>query len=181
MLSTSGWPRVWMTKSMDTDLFILAPWHFIARPGSIRSIWCDNGSNFVGAEKELEKCMNEMGNKRIGGFLLEKRADWIVWKKNPLIASHVVGVWERQVRSVRTILSSLIRTQSMSPVEESWSTLFTEVEAIINWGPVLVETIKNVNSEMSISDSHIITMKSKVFMPQPGVFERVQSGEGKVA
>ena len=76
--------------------------------------------------------MNEMGNKRSGGFLLEKRADWIMWKKNPLVASNVVGVWERQIRSVRTILSSLIRTQSMSPVEESWSTLFTEVEAIIN-------------------------------------------------
>ena len=23
--------------------------------------------------------MNEMGNKRIGGFLLEKRANWIMW------------------------------------------------------------------------------------------------------
>ena len=41
------------------------------------------------AEKELEKCMNEMDIKRIGDFLLEKRADWIVQKKNPPMASHI--------------------------------------------------------------------------------------------
>ena len=43
-----------MTKSMATDSFILALRRFIARPGIIRSIRCDNGSNFIGAEKELE-------------------------------------------------------------------------------------------------------------------------------
>ena len=74
-----------MAKSMDTDSFILALWRFIARHGNIRSVQCDNGSNFIGAEKELEKGMNEIGNKRIGDFLLEKRADSIAWKKNSYI------------------------------------------------------------------------------------------------
>ena len=36
--------------------------------------------------------MNEMDNKRIGDFMLEERSDWIVWKKNPHMASHMVGV-----------------------------------------------------------------------------------------
>ena len=108
--------QIEMTKSMDTDLFILALQHFIDRHGNIRSIQCDNGSNFIGAEKELKKCMNEMDNKRIGDFLLEKRADGTVWKKNPSMASHVGRVWERQISSVRTILSSLIRTHNMSHI-----------------------------------------------------------------
>ena len=42
--------------------------------------------------------MNSIGNKRIGDFLLEKRADWIVEKKNPPMASHMDGIWERQIR-----------------------------------------------------------------------------------
>ena len=58
-----------MTKSMDTNSFILTFWCFMARYGNIRSIQCDNGSNFIGAEKELKKCMNEMDNKTIGDFL----------------------------------------------------------------------------------------------------------------
>ena len=61
-----------MIKSMDTNSFILALWCFIARRGNIRSIGCNNWNHFVGEEKELEKCMNEMDNKMNGDFLLEK-------------------------------------------------------------------------------------------------------------
>ena len=58
----------------------------------------------------------------------------------------------------------------MSFDKESLSTLFTEVEAIVNSRPMVVETINNVKSEVVISPSHILTMKSKVVMPTPGVF-----------
>ena len=75
--------------------------------------------------------MNEMDNKRIKDFLLEKRADWIVWERNPPIASHMGGVFRRQLRSARTILSSLIRAHSMSLDEESLSTLFTKLKPLL--------------------------------------------------
>ena len=58
----------------------------------------------------------------------------------------------------------------MSLDEESLSTLFAEVEAIVNSRPMVVETINDVNSEVALSPSHILTMKSKVVMPPPGVF-----------
>ena len=58
----------------------------------------------------------------------------------------------------------------MSFDKESLSTLFTEVEAIVNSRPMVVETINNVKSEVVISPSHILTIKSKVVMPTPGVF-----------
>ena len=41
-----------MIKNMDTDSFILALRRFIGRRGNIKTIRCDNGSNFVGAERE---------------------------------------------------------------------------------------------------------------------------------
>ena len=46
-----------MTKSMDTESFILECWRFIVRSGN-RSVSCDNGSNFIGTEKELENNIN---------------------------------------------------------------------------------------------------------------------------
>ena len=58
----------------------------------------------------------------------------------------------------------------MSLDKESLSTLFTEVEVIVNSRPMVVETIIDVKSEVVISPSHILTMKSKVIMPTPGVF-----------
>ena len=54
-----------MTKSMETDWFILALRCFITRRGNVRTIWCDNGSNFVGAERELTKSMEEMNHSKI--------------------------------------------------------------------------------------------------------------------
>ncbi|XP_054758449.2 uncharacterized protein LOC129264572 [Lytechinus pictus] len=41
--------------SMDTDSFINGLERFISRRGRPEVIWSDNGSNFVGAERELEK------------------------------------------------------------------------------------------------------------------------------
>ena len=45
-------------------------------------------------------------------------ADWIERQRNPPVASHKGGVWERQLRSVRNILSSLmsIHRQGLSPL-----------------------------------------------------------------
>ena len=58
-----------MTKSMETDSFILALRCFIAIRGNVRTIWCDNGSNFVGAERELAKSM-EINLSKIQRFML---------------------------------------------------------------------------------------------------------------
>ena len=73
----------------------------------------------------------KMVNGKIGDFLLEKRSDKIMWKKNPPMASNIGGVRERKIRSSRTTCSSLRRTHSMSFNEESLSTLLAEVEAIV--------------------------------------------------
>ena len=67
-----------MTKSMETDSFILALRRFVARRGNVRTIRCDNGSNFVGAERELAKSMEEINHSKIQRFMLNQNADWIV-------------------------------------------------------------------------------------------------------
>ena len=73
-------------------------------------IQCDNGGNFVGAKNELTKCIKEMNHNKITEFLLKQNADWIQWKTNPPLASHMGVVWERQIRSTGAILSSILNT-----------------------------------------------------------------------
>ena len=58
----------------------------------------------------------------------------------------------------------------MSLDDEPLSTLFAKVKAIVNSRPMVVETTNDVNSEVTISPRHILTMKSKVVMPPPGGF-----------
>ena len=78
------------------------------------------------------------------------------------MASHMGGIWERQIRSARNILASLLRTHSSSLDEESLNTLVTEGEAIVNSRPIVVETINDVNSEVALSPSHLFYDEIKV-------------------
>ena len=99
-------------------------------------------------------------------------ADWIVWKKNPPNASHFGGIWERQIRSARAILNDLLNNHAKSLDTESLQNLMVECETIINSRPLTVDTISNLNSPAPLAPANILTMKSKVILPPPGVFER---------
>ena len=144
---------------------------FIARRGSIRTLCSDNGTNFVGAEKELWKACFEQ-NSKVKDFLGSKGADWIVWKKNPPNASHFGGIWERQIHSARTILNGFFNSHGKSLDNESLQTLMVECEAISNSRPLTVGTISDVNSPAPLAPANILTMKSKEILPPPGVFEK---------
>ena len=117
--------------NLDTDSFILALRRLITRRGNVRSIYSDNGSNFIDAERELKKVYSEMDDNKIQSFMEGIGRDWIKWHKNPPFTSHMGGVLERQIRSARAILASMLKTHGTSLDEESLLTLMTEVEGIL--------------------------------------------------
>ena len=82
------------------------------------------------------------------------------------------GVWERQIRSARNILATLLKTHGHSLNGEGLRTLVAETEAITNSRPLTVESLSDINSEIPLSPSNLLTMKSDVIMPPPGIFNR---------
>ena len=159
------------TITMETDSFINALRRFIGRRGSIRSMRSDNGGNFVGAGNELKKALSELDHDKIRGFLQTEGADWIEWERNPPAASHMGGVWERQIRSVRSILSSLMKTHGHMLNDESFRTLIVEAEAIVNSRPLTVDSLSDPDSPNPLSPTNILTLKPKVTQGPPGVFQ----------
>ena len=140
---TSRAVHIEVTHSLDADSFIQVPLrHFIARCGSIRTLWSDNGTNFVRAEKELWKACFEQ-NPKVKDFLGSKDADWIVWK-NPPNASHFVRIWKRQIHSARAILNGLLNNHGKSLDTEPLQTLMVECETTLNSHPLMVDTISDV-------------------------------------
>ena len=93
-------------NSLDTSSFINALRRFVARRGNVRKIRCDNGTNFHGAERELRVALQEMSEDHIRDFTLKAGIDWSF---NPPAASHMGGVWERQIRTVRKVLAPLLK------------------------------------------------------------------------
>ena len=82
-----------VSHSMTTDSFIMCLRRFIGRRGYVRVIRTDNGTNFVGASAELIESFQEMDHVKIGEFLQQHGGEWIWWKRNPLLASNMGGVW----------------------------------------------------------------------------------------
>ena len=150
-----------VTFSLDSDSFILALRRLISRRGNVRSIYSDNGSNFIDAE---------MNDDKTQSFRQEHGEDWIKWYKDPPLASHMGGVWERQIRSARAILSCLLKTHGQKSLDdESLITFMIHVEGILNSKPFTVETI-NPTRFQPLSPINLLTMKSKDVSPPPGKF-----------
>ena len=137
--------------NMETDSFILWLRRLVARRGNILMIRSDNGTNFVGADKQLhEECM-KMNHPKISDFLSQHNGDWIVWKRNPPHASNYGGVWERHIRMARKILSGMLKVHGEILHKESFRTLFAEVENLINSRPLSVDNLSDPSSLKPIS------------------------------
>ncbi|CAB4036630.1 PREDICTED: uncharacterized protein LOC107329016 [Paramuricea clavata] len=161
-------------NSLETDWFLNALRRFIARRGPVREIRSDRGTNLIGAAKELKDALKEMDDAKINEYLCRySDADWLVrWKPNPPAASHMGGVWERQIRTVRTILTSLMKEFGHVLNDESFRTLLTEAECIVNSRPLTFPSSDPTDLQSPISPNNILTMKSKIVMPPPGDFQR---------
>ena len=155
-------------NSMDTDSFIMCLRRFIARRGPVRLVRCDNGSNFVGAQNELLKALNELDDVAIKKHLIHENADFISWKFNPPKAINFRGAWERLIRHTRTILDSLMSTHGRSLNDES----FVEIEAVLNSRPLTVDCLSDASSPTPLTPNNLLTMKSNIVMPPPGRFEK---------
>ena len=93
---------------LTTDSFINSLRRFISIQGPIRQLRCDQGTNFVGAQRELAKEAQSMDQQQIQQFLRANSCDVFEFKMNVPAASHMGGVWERQIRTVRSILINLL-------------------------------------------------------------------------
>ena len=159
-----------VANSLSTDCFLMCLWRFIGRRGNVRLIRSDDGTNFVRASTELTKAFKEMNHQNINQFMQDNGGEWMSPKRNPPVASNMGGVWERQIRSARRILESILKTQGASPSNESLRTLLVEVEAIVNSRLLTTDLLSDADSLIPLSPINLSTMKSKMLMPPSGVF-----------
>ena len=97
--------------SLETDSSLNACTEmFLKSQGPVRQIRNDQGTNFVGARRELKEALEEMNHTRIKAEMLEKQCNWIDFKMNIPAASHMGGVWRRMIRTVRAVFASVLLT-----------------------------------------------------------------------
>ena len=96
----------------------------------------------------------------------------MTYKMNPPSASHARGVQERQIRTIRSVLSALLEKSASFLDGEPFHTLLSETKAIVNSCLLTVYNLSDPDSPSPLTPNHILTMKTKPVLPPHGVFQR---------
>ena len=152
-----------IVSSMDTSSCVAGIERFIARRGMPSVIWSDNGTNFVGADKELTDAVarwNESASEALARIKLS-------WKFNPPGAPHHGGPWERMVRSCKRVFYSILGTRRLT--DEVLSTTLCLVEQALNARP-LTPVTDNPSELDALTPNHFLLGRPSASLP-PRCFE----------
>ncbi|XP_063072352.1 uncharacterized protein LOC134463029 isoform X1 [Engraulis encrasicolus] len=162
---TSRAIHIEVANSLDTSSCINALRRFICRRGQVKYLRSDNGTNFVGANAELQKALSTLDQDKVHSTL---RTMGIEWTFNPPGASHHGGIWERLIRSIRQVLCSILKQQTLD--DEGLQTVFCEVEAILNSRPLT--TVTNDPQDLTpLTPNDLLLLNARPVLP-PGTFEK---------
>ncbi len=151
-----------MLHSLDTSSLIDALHRFIACRGAPKILRSDNGTNFVGADRVLKDSLEQLHKERIHGIIATEGIRWVF---NPPAASHMGGVWERQIRTVRRVLAGLAPEEDLT--DEGLQTLFCSVESIVNNRPIAPHSADPGDAE-PLTPNHLLLQRA--FPIPPGVY-----------
>ena len=112
-----------VANSLTADSFIAAFQRFSGRRGVPEKVYSDNGTNLVKGDKELRKSIQQWNKSMVEQHMIQQE---IEWHFNPPCASHMGGIWERMIRSTRTVLKALAKEQILT--DEQLRTLMAEAE-----------------------------------------------------
>ena len=82
-----------LASDLTTDVFLLTLRRFIARRGKPKEILSDNGSNFIGADRELREALDKLGQRKIYNDLSSQN---IIWKFNTPLSP--LSLWSNLLR-----------------------------------------------------------------------------------
>jgi len=89
---------------MTAECFLACFKRFSGRRGKPTKVYSDYGTNFVGANKEIQAVL---GSESFNNSICHSQAD-LAWQFNPPAAPHQGGLWEAGVKSVKFHLRRII-------------------------------------------------------------------------
>ena len=161
-----------VSKSLDTDAFINAFRRFLSIRGPVRVLRSDRGTNLMSGYRELREAIASIDDDNVRDFLLTNKCDYIVNVPN---ASHQGGVWERQIRSMRSVLNVLLGSSGHLLDDDAFRTFMSEAANIVNSRPLTVTSLNDPTSLQPLTPNHLLMMKSNVILPPPGIFKEADT------
>ena len=121
-----------MAYSLDTDSFINAFTRMVARRGKPTYVVSDNGTNFVGAKRELRELVEAFDQEKIANKTTQDYA--MEWKFNPPSAPHFGGVFEAMIKSAKKAIKAILGNADIT--DEELHTAICDAERLLNSRPI---------------------------------------------
>ncbi|XP_070518860.1 uncharacterized protein [Cardiocondyla obscurior] len=153
-----------LVSDYGSSAFLAAFTRFCSRRGLPHSVFSDNGTNFVGADRELSVAFREA--LRDPDFLNHTAQDKVSWHFIPPSAPHFGGLWEAGIKSVKYHLHRIVGAHTLTA--EEFSTLLCQVEACLNSRP-LAPLSDTYDDCQALTPSHFLVGSILTTPPEPSL------------
>ena len=128
----------------------------------------NNGTSFVGAEKELRK-LHEEGKRRVDDFATSLKVRWLF---NTPFSPHQGRVFESMVKQTKAMLKLIVGQQTLS--WNKMATVFAEVKCLVNSRPLGYPS-NDPNDLQPLTPNHLVLGRVTVETPQGPFAEKKSS------
>ena len=123
-----------MAYGLDTDSFMNAFYKMTSRRGFPAQVTSDNGTNFIGAERELRDLVKALDKKKIQDMTLNRG---VTWKFNPPSTPHFNGLHEILVNAAKRVMFCVLSKTDLT--DEELMTAIAGAERLMNSRPSLMK------------------------------------------
>ena len=145
-----------IVQSRDTQSCLDAVHRFIARRGKPKTVFSDNGKNFVGEANEFKATFNQSEIQR---KFAKSGTQWTI---DLPAAPHFGGLWESLVKSSKSAIFKILGTKFLK--EENLSTVICTAEQLLNNQP-LTAVSSDVEDLNTLTPNHFLVGGENVSWP----------------
>jgi hypothetical protein len=153
-----------VVTDLSTPAFIAALTRFTSRRGLPTDIYCDGGTNFIGARNELEEVQALLQSPVHQSKIQQHAAQsGMKFHVNPPASPHHGGLWEAGVKSMKKHLRRVIGSRRLTVSE--FTTLLCQVESMLNSRPI-TEMSTDPNDLTALTPGHFLIGRPLSSIPQ---------------
>ncbi|XP_065370933.1 uncharacterized protein LOC135963086 [Calliphora vicina] len=148
--------------SLNVDAFLAAFRRFTARRGLCTDLYSDCGTNFVGANKELQ-VLYHRNKASLPEHLAETLANQgTKWHFIPPASPHFGGLWEAGVKSTKHHLRRIMKDRILT--YEELSTLLAQIESCLNSRPLCPLSTDPTDADV-LTPAHFLIGEPSICIP----------------
>lgn len=160
-----------LVSDVSAAAFIAAYRRFAARRGVCSDIYCDNGKNFVGADRELKKQL--AASMRDDGWRVELAESGTRFHFSPPGSPHFNGLAEATVKMAKAAMKKVLGESTLT--FEELSTFLAQVEAALNSRP-LCAVSTDADDDIVLTPGHFLIGRPILAVPGPNELHEMSNG-----